>query len=185
MHSTLNRDDAGSIPACSTIIAIMKRCAKCKTPKALEEFNADKSRKDGRGTFCRECNSAYLKEHYKLNKPYYKAKRLASQRKYRKADGERIIAYLREHPCVDCGEADIIVLDFDHDDPLTKIKSVASMMGAASSWPAIEREIKKCTVRCANCHRRRTARQCNSYRLVAQQEERESLKLEVSGSIPE
>jgi hypothetical protein len=27
------------------------------------------------------------------------------------------------------------------------------------NWMAVEREIAKCVVRCANCHRRRTVRQ--------------------------
>ena len=33
------------------------------------------------------------------------------------------------------------------------------------SWDVVEAEIGKCEVRCANCHRRRTAVQLGAYRL--------------------
>jgi hypothetical protein len=57
--------------------------------------------------------------------------------------------YLLTHPCVDCGEADPVVLDFDHIDPATKSREVAwfirrrDLVGRAA-------EIEKCEVRCAN-----------------------------------
>jgi hypothetical protein len=50
------------------------------------------------------------------------------------------------------------VLEFDHHDRATKREDVSRLM-AYSSWRRIEAEIAKCDVRCANCHRRRTAHQ--------------------------
>lgn len=70
----------------------------------------------------------------------------------------RIRAYLSAHPCVDCGEANIVTLDFDHTNATTKTMAVGAMVGRRS-WEAIEAEIGKCVVRCANCHRRRTSLQ--------------------------
>ena len=66
--------------------------------------------------------------------------------------------FLRVHPCVDCGEADLLVLDFDHRDPSTKRLEISSML-EGYSWAAISAEIATCDVRCSNCHRRRTAHQ--------------------------
>jgi hypothetical protein len=69
---------------------------------------------------------------------------------------EKVVAYLLEHPCVDCGETDWQVLDFDHRDPGTKCDHVARLVHNAS-WATVLQEIEKCDVRCANCHRRKTA----------------------------
>jgi len=65
--------------------------------------------------------------------------------------------YLAAHPCVDCGETDPIVLQFDH--VAEKRRDISEMVRAGFSWPAIESEIARCQVRCGNCHRRKTARE--------------------------
>ena len=55
------------------------------------------------------------------------------------------------------GESDLRVLDFDHNDPDDKIGNVTEMaLGGNNSWEKIEKEIKKCTIRCSNCHRKKT-----------------------------
>jgi hypothetical protein len=57
---------------------------------------------------------------------------------------------------VDCGETDPVVLEFDH--VRDKLKDIGYMVTVGFSWSAIQLEIEKCEVRCANCHRRKTAR---------------------------
>ena len=56
--------------------------------------------------------------------------------------------------CVDCGENNHIVLDFDH--LRDKKYNVSRMIHDGFSWKAIMNEIKKSEVVCANCHRVRT-----------------------------
>lgn len=56
--------------------------------------------------------------------------------------------------CVDCGESNHIVLDFDH--LRDKKYNVSRMIHDGFSWKAILKEIQKCEVVCANCHRIRT-----------------------------
>lgn len=68
---------------------------------------------------------------------------------------EYVLRYLRTHPCVDCGETDPVVLDFDHREPETKFKSISDLATTGYSLKRIGHEIAKCDVRCANCHRRR------------------------------
>lgn len=78
-----------------------------------------------------------------------------------------ILEYFCTHPCVDCGETDPVVLDFDHIDPSTGEFDITSKIRYGSSWRTIEAEITKCVARCANDHRRRTARRFGWYRLDA------------------
>jgi hypothetical protein len=66
--------------------------------------------------------------------------------------------YLTTHPCVDCGESDPIVLEFDHVRG-KKIEDVGVLIGRGKSLDVIKSEIEKCEVRCGNCHRRKTARE--------------------------
>lgn len=63
--------------------------------------------------------------------------------------------YLGDHPCVDCGEEDPIVLEFDHVAG-TKEFPVSEGVSRMYSIKKIKAEIDKCEVRCANCHRRVT-----------------------------
>lgn len=81
----------------------------------------------------------------------------------RKREVQSIINdYLKTHPCIDCGEDDIIVLEFDHRNPDEKSFTIASATSKRFVTPQIILdEIAKCDVRCANCHRRRTYVQLN------------------------
>ena len=70
----------------------------------------------------------------------------------------KLCEYLQGHPCVVCGEADIVVLDFDHVRG-KKLFCIGAGINDGYGWERIASEIKKCEVRCANCHRRKTAEQ--------------------------
>ncbi|MFY9714573.1 MAG: hypothetical protein WAK00_13965 [Microbacterium sp.] len=83
----------------------------------------------------------------------------AMQAWHRHQNFVRMVDHLRTHPCVDCGETDPVVLDFDHLPGLPKKFEVARAVNASTrAWSTIAAEIMKCEVVCANCHRRRTAR---------------------------
>ena len=64
--------------------------------------------------------------------------------------------------CIDCGESDPIVLELDHVHG-EKYRNVGDMM-SGYGWKRILAEISKCEVRCANCHRRKTARDFKWFR---------------------
>jgi hypothetical protein len=66
---------------------------------------------------------------------------------------ELVYNYLLKHPCVDCGEPDPVVLEFDHVRGV-KLFNIGMSMGIARH--RIEEEITKCDIRCTNCHLRRT-----------------------------
>ena len=68
------------------------------------------------------------------------------------------------HPCTDCGETDLRVLDFDHVGK--KTANVSELVTRGKPLAMLEAEIASCEVVCANCHRRRTARRAGWARLV-------------------
>jgi hypothetical protein len=74
-------------------------------------------------------------------------------------------------------------MDFDH--LHSKFKSISRLVSNGMS-SALEAEIAKCEVVCANCHRIRTHNRMTAGvdGAVAQQVERHSSKVAVAGSIP-
>ena len=82
--------------------------------------------------------------------------------RYRQQNVGFVHNYLLHHPCVDCGEKDVRVLDFDHVRG-KKYKSVSKMLSGSHSIDRLIEEIKKCEVRCANCHRKITAERAGNF----------------------
>jgi hypothetical protein len=76
---------------------------------------------------------------------------------YIKEAREYIIEYLSTHPCVDCGQDNPNVLEFDHRND--KELDISYMLTRGYSLEHIAAEISKCDIRCANCHRRKTAKE--------------------------
>lgn len=70
----------------------------------------------------------------------------------RKFNSLKVDEYLKSHPCIDCGESNIKVLEFDHRDPQEKRASLSHLKSQAYSLDALQEEISKCDVRCINCH---------------------------------
>jgi hypothetical protein len=66
---------------------------------------------------------------------------------------------------MDCGETDPDVLEFDH--LRDKRADISTLVQYGVSWKTVQDEIAKCEVRCANCHRRRTATRGGYYRTLA------------------
>ena len=75
---------------------------------------------------------------------------------------EWIYNVLNRSKCEDCGIADPLVLEFDHLG--LKRKNVMTMVWEGYSMETIENEMSKCDIRCANCHRRKTLAERNSFR---------------------
>lgn len=130
-----------------------KTCPGCGEARAPQDFPV-------RGRRCLECRRAGVRAHYRANRDYYLAK--ARRRTVRVVLETRswLVAYLGEHPCVDCGNRDIRVLEFDHRDRTLKTRDVAVLATEGYGIARVQAEVAKCDVRCANCHRIRTHVQC-------------------------
>ena len=95
---------------------------------------------------------------YKNKEDLYKA-----QKRHRAKVRKNLFEYLSNKQCLDCGEDDPIVLDFDHKNRLLKFKTINKMLSGHYSWASVLKEIGKCDIRCANCHRRKTYYQLGGF----------------------
>ena len=140
-----------------------KRCGRCGQIKPAEDFSWRRRAKGQRDSLCRPCRSAYGKEHYAANRQRYIDQAAISKRKLALERTRFLLAFFESHPCVDCGEPDPVVLEFDH------LRDKSFSIGQSLSrrtWQAVLEEMEKCEVVCANCHRRRTAKRRGALRAV-------------------
>lgn len=159
----------------------LRSCARCHVRKPLEAFAFANRATGERQSYCRHCQAAYRHGHYERNHRAYVDHAVRQIDCRRRHNRERVCEYLRAHPCVDCGETRLPVLDFDHRDPAKKTRAVTWLV-ARKSWKVVEAEIAKCDVRCANCHRRRTAAQFGWSRAIKCERARSGIIDESRGS---
>lgn len=134
-----------------------KSCSRCKIEKDISAFGKQSGHKTGLNPACKDCVNKYHKTLYASNESrrlYLKTK-TAGRIVFKK---QWIWNYLLEHPCVDCGETDPVVLEFDHIYPETKSFNISNKINEYG-LKKLKEEIDKCEIRCANCHRRKTAKQ--------------------------
>lgn len=140
----------------SPVVDGRKRCSGCKGWLPVSEFGGVKKLNPE----CRSCHR--IRSAKRMENPLLRAEhqQRSEESRIRRRDSNRtrLVEYLLAHPCVDCGELDPVVLDFDH---VRGIKKKAISQLLSSTWLKIEEEIRKCEVRCANCHRRKTHIQFN------------------------
>jgi hypothetical protein len=117
----------------------MKTCSKCKRELDLTEFPTKVKATGALSYWCKDCHREASREAQNRNRDYYRN-------------------WLATHPCVDCGDTDPLVLQFDHIEMRysDRRKVVSGMGGTLKKLMA---EIALCEIRCANCHVRRTRKQ--------------------------
>lgn len=140
---------------------MFKKCELCKEEKSVEEFNKKTKSKDGLQKMCRVCSNNISKAYYLNNKAHHVSNVRIRKRKQEEENIKYVALYLLSHPCVDCGEKNPIVLDFDHENVNDKMYNISDMITKGHSTLSIQKEIDKCYVRCSNCHRIKTAKQFN------------------------
>ncbi len=146
------------------IIFYVKKCSRCKKEKIDTEFNFKNKAFGVRHLHCKECTRLLIKNHYNKNKQYYLEKAATRNNKFKLEIHSFLRDFFKKRPCIDCGESDLRVLEFDHKNKFTKFKAVSSMIRLQFPIEKIKEEIEKCDVRCANCHRKKTARDFNWFR---------------------
>ena len=115
-----------------------------KCPGCGLNFNTSSSR-------CPTCHNKYQKKYYKSH-PHSILKSF----KRRKTEIRKLIIQSKLRPCLDCGhEYPYYVMDFDH---VRGIKKFNLSIAAQKLYvlETVRKEIAKCDIICANCHRLRT-----------------------------
>jgi len=135
----------------------MKHCPRCNQDKDEAEFGKNRTRPDGLQVQCRACIKLIHRDWYERNKERHygnvqKRRKLITDEVVR-----RLTAYLKAHPCVDCGIADPQVLAIEGEVDGTVFSLKARLLQGVT-WTALLPEIEPCEVRCANCRRIRNAR---------------------------
>lgn len=167
-----------------TMAERLKTCCTCHRPLPISEFNKRRAAKDGLQSRCRSCS----RELYQRNRAAHIANVARRNAAHRQRIGALLAGYFEDHPCVDCGESDVRCLEFDHRERTTKSADISRLFKNFASWETVLREIERCDVRCANCHRRRTSGQFSTWRHRLHQEQtadlREVVEGRMSGLVP-
>lgn len=129
-----------------------KKCTNCLKHKPTTEFYKLSGKPHLHNPRCKACLTVLGKSR-KQKWEQTKGKEKAAHN--RKLNTENLFEYLQSHPCVDCGETDPIVLEFDHVCRETKTNNISRIVSTCK-WEKVIAEIEKCVVRCANCHRIKT-----------------------------
>ena len=133
-----------------------RRCGRCGEELPLSAFNRAG---DGHQHWCRDCFTTYFRERGDRHREQSRAARELRRQAARQLVREHFAA----HPCVDCGEDELLVLEFDHHRS-EKDADVARLVAAGVRPERLRREIERREVVCVNCHRRRTATRAGSFR---------------------
>ncbi len=148
----------------------MKVCTKCRQLKEETDFFVKDQKKSRLHTQCKNCykqhRQTYYHEHYAKYHESYLARAKLRRDRLRSEFRQNILKYLSDKACVLCGESDIRVLEFDHLVPLKKEFTISQSVRLGRSWEETLKEIEKCRILCANCHKKHTATQFNWYKKV-------------------
>ncbi len=109
----------------------MKKCNKCNKIKNEENFVPNKTSKGGRTKICKKCR--------------------CKQMQNRKHKNKIIAMQYLGGACLKCNYSRRVGLTFHHRDP--KIKSFGIAQHLNLSWEKLKKEVDKCDLLCANCHR--------------------------------
>ena len=134
-----------------------KICTKCKKRRAIDLFARRSKMADGarRKSRCQNCVQESASLYYLEHRAEARERSKMAKREMGIRNRELVFNYLLLHPCVVCGETNPVKLDFDH----LHNKEFNISQSSRVSTPRLEKEIAKCQVLCAGCHRVKTAKE--------------------------
>src|SRR5207245_1427147 len=118
-------------------------CRGCDTWHAREDFSFKDVRRRTLRSRCRTCCREASRRHYARMKVHYLERNRRNSPRQRQAAAEFVYQFLLAHPCVECGEADPVVLEFNQVDPTTKSANISDMIANGASLAYLRPEIAK------------------------------------------
>lgn len=126
-----------------------KICSRCNDEKAQTEYCKSSRMKDGLQSACKPCmNDSYTRSRKKKQTHY---RQVQTEREQRYV--QRFNEWKATQKCLKCGDADSACLDFHHLDPSTKDGDISNLV-KGRVWETLQKELQKCVVLCASCHRK-------------------------------
>jgi hypothetical protein len=132
------------------------RCGRCSQQVPLSDFHLSGGR---RQSWCKRCRADYMRDRGDLHRSQSRAARERRRARAR----EFVLGVLESGRCEDCGNADPLILEFDH--LRDKRADVAVLVHEGYALRHVRAEVEKCQLVCVNCHRRRTARRAGTWRV--------------------
>lgn len=118
-----------------------KTCSGCGIERDIEtDFRWKHKERGIRQRWCKFCQAEANKIHYQNNKQVYLDRATSRNAQVNTENKQRLHTYLSNHPCVDCSETDIRILEFDHVRG-NKFANITRLLNNAISWHTIETEI--------------------------------------------
>ena len=124
-----------------------KQCNKCKKIKLAQDFYI---RKNGyMSDLCKVCFRGRRTIYINV----FRKEKLPQRVELMKS----VLAEFKSKPCMDCKKSfPSYCMDTDHRDPNSKTASMGDLVRKCSSVEQFKKELEKCDVVCATCHRIRT-----------------------------
>lgn len=127
-----------------------KKCSKCNRILPFDSFRWKNKSLNKKHSQCKECEKEAERLRYTQDK-IRKESIIERTYQYKQNNIDYINLY-KQQGCCKCGEKRPYVLDFHHTNPEEKDNTIAHMLKSAS-LENLQKEIKKCVLLCANCHR--------------------------------
>ena len=120
-----------------------KRCEVCKEPKDEEEFSWRWKQLGIKDGTCKSCRKKYNKEYFSGPAKERHLKQVNERKQHaREFAREYVLNYLAPHPCQECGESDVRVLEFHHVGD--KSHTIFHMVAEGWSIDRIQKELEQC-----------------------------------------
>ena len=133
----------------------MRVCGTCGKKKSDNAFAFKNKAKGTRHTSCKACKTIYNATWYEANKTVHRKATRRNRIKY-KITIQAITDKRKNTPCTDCGRSyPPHAMDFHHVESSSKDQAVSALIANGAAIDRVEREIAKCLVLCAVCHRLR------------------------------
>lgn len=129
-------------------------CPKCQTHKTQTDFGRDRKRSDGYSCWCRECKRAEGRLAYRKNPDRAKQNSKKHRQSIRKAMNDFVNSVRAKYGCAICKEKEVCALDFHHLSSRKDFGGHAVTHAMTRGIGALIKEINKCIVLCASCHRK-------------------------------